>query len=61
MQTIHVNFTDSSMSAIDQYFGSPQDVATYPNFGSVTASDTRWKAFYDGQPEFVKPSLPAPQ
>jgi len=60
MDEINVNFTDSTKTTINQYFGCPQNVSIYPNCGTVTATDDRWKTFYDAQPAFVKPSLPSP-
>ena len=61
VSAIYVNFTDLSETAIDQHFGAPQDVAVYPNFGSVDATDSRWKTFYEAQPAFIKSYLPTPQ
>lgn len=60
MTTLNVQFTDSSESIIQSYFGNPQDETVYPNQGTVLSSDARWKAFVASMPALVQSELPAP-
>lgn len=60
MATLNVQFTDASEETITSYFGAPQDPTQYPNQGTVSADDARWKAFYDSLPDMARDALPAP-
>jgi hypothetical protein len=60
MTTINVQFSDSSDEVVVSYFASPQDGNVWPNQGEIDTGDSRWKAYYDTQPEPIKSLLPAP-
>lgn len=60
MTTLNVQFSDSTKTVIAAYFGCAQDATAYPNQGSVSASDERWKTFYDAQPAISQSNLPSP-
>ncbi|HEF5874768.1 TPA: hypothetical protein SAY52_005447 [Burkholderia cenocepacia] len=61
MASIYVQYSDSTENKIVGYFGSPQDEATFPNQGTVDASDARWVAFYATIPTVDQPNFPAPE
>jgi hypothetical protein len=60
MDTLYVQFEDSSSTKIISYFGCPQDPDVWPNQGEVTLSDARWSAYYDSIPPTMQKSLPTP-
>ncbi|AIS96803.1 hypothetical protein BTHA_2670 [Burkholderia thailandensis MSMB59] len=60
MQTIYVQFSDSTETSICSYFSNPQDPDVYHNQGEVDLSDPRYKEFYASLPEFVQRDLPTP-
>jgi len=45
METVYVQFADSTESAIVAYFAGPQDPAAYANLGTVDDTDPRYLAF----------------
>lgn len=60
MTTINVQFSDATETTIVSYFAGPQDPAVFPNQGTVSQDDARYKTFFDGvYPEFQN-GLPAP-
>jgi hypothetical protein len=52
---INVQFTDASAQIIQAYLASPQDPDLWPNQGTVSTSDPRWKTFYDAVYPFGPP------
>ncbi len=60
MTAVNVLFSDGSAATIIGYFSSPQTEANYPNFGSVDSTDSRWKTYYEAQPDFIQVTLPPP-
>jgi hypothetical protein len=60
MTTISVQFADDAEEVIVTYFGGPQDLASFSNYGTVESTDPRWKAYYDSQPDWIQPYLPGP-
>lgn len=60
METINVQFGDSTETAIVAYFACAQDPAVYANIGTVDASDSRWKAFYEYFSPASQQLLPTP-
>jgi hypothetical protein len=60
MTNLNVQFADSSDAVIVSYFGAPQNAAIYGNMGTVDTSDAKWKDYFESQPVWVKPFLPAP-
>lgn len=60
MQTVCVQFDDSSETKICSYFSNPQDPDVYQNQGVIDLGDSRYKAFYESMPEFVRRDLPVP-
>lgn len=60
MTTIYVQFSDDTDTVIVSIFGSPQDPEYWPNQGTVTESDPRYKVYYDAMPEAFKQYYPTP-
>jgi len=60
VETLYVQFSDSTQTAIITYFAGPQDPNVYPNLGTVTTGDARWKQFYDSLSDEMKFGLPQP-
>lgn len=60
MATIYVQFSDDTETVIVSLFGNSQDPEYWPNQGTVTESDPRYKTYYDAMPEIVKQYWPAP-
>ncbi|WP_343726699.1 hypothetical protein [Burkholderia seminalis] len=61
MASIYVQYSDSTEKTIIGYFGAPQDEATFPNQGTVDASDARWATFFATIPSVDQPNFPAPE
>lgn len=64
MQTVFVQFADSTDKAIISWFGSPQNPDDFPNYGTVQTDDPRYLAFYEqcypgGPPPFIV-AMPEP-
>jgi len=55
-----VNFTDATQTVICGVFAGPQPTVTYPNQGTVTASDARWAEFYATLPASMQANLTPP-
>jgi hypothetical protein len=60
MDTIYVQFEDSTEAKIVALFGSEQDHDVYPNQGAVPSSDHRYKQFYDALDAFARSAYPIP-
>ncbi|HTJ88865.1 MAG TPA: hypothetical protein VL356_01615 [Acidocella sp.] len=56
---MYVQFTDATETTIASVFSTPQP-ATWPNQGTVTASDARWAAYYATLPASVQATLTPP-
>lgn len=59
METINVQFADSTEAVVVAYFSGPQDPDVYPNQGKIGADDARWKTFLGSLPEAMQVGLPA--
>ncbi|KLU21978.1 hypothetical protein EOS_33090 [Caballeronia mineralivorans PML1(12)] len=60
MTTINVQFSDATEASVTSYFGCPQDPDLYPNQAEISASDARWKAYFEAQLASIQQYLPAP-
>lgn len=62
MQTVVVQFTDSTEEVIISYFcGMPPNPDEWPNLGEVLTSDSRWSKYFYAQSPLLQATLPAPQ
>ncbi|CAJ2712687.1 Uncharacterised protein [Burkholderia pseudomallei] len=57
---MYVQFSDSTNTTIVSCFANAQNPAAFPNQGSVSASDARYKTYFNGLPEFAQTLLPPP-
>lgn len=55
-----VQFSDTTETTIVAFFAGQQNATTYPNQGTVTASDARWATYYAAVPPLMQARLPAP-
>ena len=55
-----VQFADSTDTVIVAYFAGPQNPATFPNQGTVAATDARWTTYYATLPTSFQACVPAP-
>lgn len=60
MTTLNVQFADNAEAIIISYFGAPQNSSVYENVGTVDTSDAKWKTYFESQPVWAQPYLPAP-
>ena len=60
MQTLNVQFSDSTGSEIVSYFASQQPTGWFTNLGEVETNDSRWQTYYSQQPTAIQQLLPAP-
>jgi len=60
MDTLNVQFIDTTQATICSYFASPQSPDDFPNLGTVETSDARWITYYDQQGAQLQQYLPAP-
>jgi hypothetical protein len=58
METLYVQFQDSSNQVIVSYFTCSQDLTYFSNQGTVTITDPRWLAYYDAQVPGIQAMLP---
>ncbi|MBR7961260.1 hypothetical protein KDW41_12470 [Burkholderia vietnamiensis] len=60
MEIVNVNFSDGSKTEIVGYFNAKQDNSVWPNSDQIGVDDPRWAAYFNKQPDEVKPFLPPP-
>ncbi len=60
METIYVQFSDSSENVIIALFGSPQSIEYYPYQGEVNESDPRYAIFWNSIPVEYQVMWPTP-
>lgn len=53
-------YSDSTKTAIIAVFDSPQDSSGRVNCEEIDISDSRYIAFYESLPDFVKQLIPCP-
>lgn len=61
MTTINVQFTDSTKTAIQTAFASPQDADVYENLGTVDSGDAVYSTWYQSLPLNVQGFWPKPE
>lgn len=60
MDEIFVQFSDATQKTIISAFSASQNPVTWPNQGTVTASDARWATYYAMIPADAQAAWPAP-
>lgn len=57
---LFVAFSDATKTTIAAIFSCAQDEEYWPNQGQVELSDARYSTYFELQPTFMRPYLPAP-
>jgi hypothetical protein len=60
MQTVYVQFSDTSETVIMSVFSCPQDPAVWPNQGVIPSNDSRYESYFGTIPALMQKGMVAP-